>query len=541
MGLESFEVRFGKLHERTVKKRKKFFRQGRKAVRPGIVKPDVDWKVTSSWAQIVDPDTGTFSGPMQDDPAKLVERRYLQIATAAASLTTKEVKKLIAKDRRSLEKIQVQFMGGPALEEAVITTADIRTAQEAVSGMYYTCNLKGSLTQPIPTVQLKQDYERLVRSQDPLCGLAKMLVSMMGFPNNQATAMDMGNEIWEKARELSEKKMGVQWPFMDFQAAVGAVRSVLNAKFPQRIGNKRTSSISGYMNEMRGVIHSDGMNFSWNGSGRAVRAFIKHLASQRTKAIHVAAVGLSVMRTMEKQINDEFQEGAKVSETTMGSDRDISDFLSGAGGEPPWSMEKRGKWGKATLKEVLMPRKIATYQMGMKATASDEGTLIRNAWRWPVDGRLFTRTIRQYQCSVLVDVSGSMRFAEDDLENLLSVMPRAVVAVYSGKGDGTGTILVVGRDGRFGKPESWRNQTGGLNVIDGPALMWLAKQNGPRIWVSDGWVTGIPDQVYGRAGETVFHNLFVDAKRICKANGIERISTAQRAIAYFKNLQRSRR
>jgi hypothetical protein len=39
--------------------------------------------------------------------------------------------------------------------------------------------------------------------------------------------------------------------------------------------------------------------------------------------------------------------------------------------------------------------------------------------------------------------------------------------------------------------------SGGANVVDFPALQWLAKQSKPRFWVSDGQVTGIGDRSSG--------------------------------------------
>jgi hypothetical protein len=52
------------------------------------------------------------------------------------------------------------------------------------------------------------------------------------------------------------------------------------------------------------------------------------------------------------------------------------------------------------------------------------------------------------------------------------------------------------------------------NVVDGPALRWLARQPEPRIWISDGHVTGIADQPSS--------DLAVDAIHICRKARITR-------------------
>jgi hypothetical protein len=56
------------------------------------------------------------------------------------------------------------------------------------------------------------------------------------------------------------------------------------------------------------------------------------------------------------------------------------------------------------------------------------------------------------------------------------------------------------------------------NVIDGPALRWLASQPGPRIWISDGRVTGVRDRSS--------LDLVVEAMGICRRNQITRVDKA---------------
>ena len=57
------------------------------------------------------------------------------------------------------------------------------------------------------------------------------------------------------------------------------------------------------------------------------------------------------------------------------------------------------------------------------------------------------------------------------------------------------------------------------NIVDGPALRWLAQQPEPRIWISDGQVTGTHDRPST--------DLVVDAIRICQQAGIRRAGTAE--------------
>lgn len=88
------------------------------------------------------------------------------------------------------------------------------------------------------------------------------------------------------------------------------------------------------------------------------------------------------------------------------------------------------------------------------------------------------------------------------------------MAVYAGNGR-LGTLVIVASRGRIAGAEALRAAArGNGNVIDGPALRWLARQPEPRIWISDGQVTGIADRPSS--------DLAVDAIHICRKARITR-------------------
>jgi hypothetical protein len=93
---------------------------------------------------------------------------------------------------------------------------------------------------------------------------------------------------------------------------------------------------------------------------------------------------------------------------------------------------------------------------------------------------------------VLIDASGSMQLESKDLKEILHNAPGCTVGVYSGN-NVDGVLRILAQAGRQ-VDERWITApAGGANVIDGPALQWLSKQPKPRIWVSDGQVTGKND------------------------------------------------
>lgn len=94
--------------------------------------------------------------------------------------------------------------------------------------------------------------------------------------------------------------------------------------------------------------------------------------------------------------------------------------------------------------------------------------------------------------SVLIDASGSMHVESARIAQVLDRNPANVVACYSGSGD-KGAVWVVGKDGKYADEiaiAGARTKHGYGNIVDGPALVWLAQQKGRLVWVSDGRITG---------------------------------------------------
>jgi len=73
---------------------------------------------------------------------------------------------------------------------------------------------------------------------------------------------------------------------------------------------------------------------------------------------------------------------------------------------------------------------------------------------------------------------------------------------------------------------------GGGNIVDGPALEWLAAQAEPRIWISDGVVTGVNDVDYAA--------LSAEALRVQMTGRIGRLDNLGAAIERFSHVSGSR-
>jgi hypothetical protein len=115
------------------------------------------------------------------------------------------------------------------------------------------------------------------------------------------------------------------------------------------------------------------------------------------------------------------------------------------------------------------------------------------------DGRAFAHRYRVPGCqgTLLIDCSGSMRgqVTHERIMDVLVHTPGTTIGLYGGQpGDRSGTLLIVARNGIHAGKGVLDNLKNSGNVIDGPALQWLSRQKPPRVWVSDGEVTGIGDQ-----------------------------------------------
>jgi hypothetical protein len=157
--------------------------------------------------------------------------------------------------------------------------------------------------------------------------------------------------------------------------------------------------------------------------------------------------------------------------------------------------------------------------------AGREGSVVRYLARWPVDRAVFRRRARRQGATLLVDNSGSMALEIADLDRLLLATPQGTrVAIYSGSG-ASGELRIVADGGRRATA-SQLARAGRGNVVDLPALEWLAKQPLPRLWVSDGIVTGVGD----RGSEALRRRCMA----LCRRGRIRRVAKLEEATSLLR-------
>jgi len=98
--------------------------------------------------------------------------------------------------------------------------------------------------------------------------------------------------------------------------------------------------------------------------------------------------------------------------------------------------------------------------------------------------------------TVLIDNSGSMSFGAGEVAQIVHDIPFATIASYNGRGT-RGTLFILAKNGRMAEPEAIEQSSIGCgNIVDYQSLLWLKTQREPRVWISDGGVTGALDRSY---------------------------------------------
>lgn len=195
-------------------------------------------------------------------------------------------------------------------------------------------------------------------------------------------------------------------------------------------------------------------------------------------------------------------------------------------------------WGRMSIVEPRLTESVYDGSDALTRPTAEPGTLPKYPMRWrPWEGSfdIFARKRRDQgkraRMSLLIDGSGSMSWSDAELVELQERLPAATVAIYGGGEEAydAGTLCIVAAGGKrmvFDRSALREKYKVGMgNIVDGPALRWLGRQDGPRIWLSDEGVTGVGDN-HTRA-------LLMQARSIVTACGITRFRRARELFEWL--------
>lgn len=191
--------------------------------------------------------------------------------------------------------------------------------------------------------------------------------------------------------------------------------------------------------------------------------------------------------------------------------------------EPDKQGWEDNQWGRMDVEQVPLPLRLRG-DPSRKVRAVDIGAVPRFMHRLPVDQRIFgrRRKHRRFQGTLLIDLSGSMSLTPEEVEEILRRWPAVTIGTYSGTGGGYGKLRIIAKKGKRAGHEHLGPPAGGANEVDGPALDWLGRQRGPRVWISDGHVSG--------SGENFAQWFWLDAARKVNRFKIKRIPNVQELL-----------
>jgi len=168
-----------------------------------------------------------------------------------------------------------------------------------------------------------------------------------------------------------------------------------------------------------------------------------------------------------------------------------------------------GEWGDMIIHEPPLTVNLqARLKNGRQYRPQDYGYNPKYINRYCIDKKIFKQRQRVKGGTILIDASGSMSFSGRDILDIMMMLPAVNIAMYNGGGY-TGDLRIIARNGLRVDDDYLYNHSGRGNVIDGPALRWLAEQPARRIWVSD-------MKVFGRNDSSIGYNLLKDCIDTCR-------------------------
>lgn len=236
---------------------------------------------------------------------------------------------------------------------------------------------------------------------------------------------------------------------------------------------------------------------------------IREVKSERTFDSVVDGAIKLAFEFYNREMSLMLQEESKKEEKEKGELMPVED---GKKRLPPQG-DNQHKWGKMTIVEPPRPIKVKPPKMYVRR---DTGMAIRSPERILTDGLSFREKIQTEEPlgTILLDMSGSMGLRQSQILALIKADIEVKVAGYEGS-DNKGELTILAD--KMSCVDTIERRFGG-NVIDGPALEWLATQKGPLTWISDGGITGEGDASMGLVTRT-------KVEKFCEDNHIERVRT----------------
>tara|TARA_B100000214_G_scaffold370595_1_gene345516 strand:+ start:8898 stop:10469 length:1572 start_codon:yes stop_codon:yes gene_type:complete len=194
-----------------------------------------------------------------------------------------------------------------------------------------------------------------------------------------------------------------------------------------------------------------------------------------------------------------------------------------------------GDWGVMdVIQGPLEVNMQSQLNKGREYRPMEYGTNPKYINRYCVDKKIFKQKQRTYGGTILIDASGSMAFNGQDILEIMQELPAVTIAMYNDRTESRewekGALRIIGAGGKRVTTDYLSKWSGGGNLVDGPALDWLAKQKPARIWVSDMYV-------FGKHNSNSY-NLLQDCYQKMKRNNITRLANIEEVKQFALEINR---
>jgi len=196
-----------------------------------------------------------------------------------------------------------------------------------------------------------------------------------------------------------------------------------------------------------------------------------------------------------------------------------------------------------TTMKIVRPALVRAFKARVprRGRPSIDGEIPRHFSRWFSDKAILDSRGRRPGGTLLLDISGSMSWSHAQTMALIEAVPAMTIAAYSSGTDHAeftpsgsnlhmGRLTILAHQGRaVASDDPWQKFHGGGNGCDGPALAWLARQPGPRVWFSDGGVTGWD----GYTSEPTTMEHIIECTRLMAIGGVWRTTSPKDVVRIF--------
>lgn len=241
-----------------------------------------------------------------------------------------------------------------------------------------------------------------------------------------------------------------------------------------------------------------------------VKSIYKILEGQSPNAQHFKEIYSyeNLPSTLAKQIEEVLEGGIKLPDNLSEELKDEIKLKANSNAERfeyRNYYQSHGVHGKAVIKPFKPNDKIITAIRELRKRNSDIGVVPKNMHRMTTDRKVFTSRKTVAGGSMMIDCSGSMSWSNEDVRDIIETLPASTIAGYVGYnsniGGYDGEIRIIAKNGHIDTKAINGLLRYGNNSVDMEGLKWLAKQDEPRIWVSDQQVIGVRPDGSGRVCE----------------------------------------